>query len=98
MVVERRALVGMTTTQLGDYAAIRALTGADPARLGNSGAPTILRVLDVPVGGEAPVTMTKWDYDFLNGYYDAQRSLSAAAQRSAISRSMEQRRGKPSGY
>ncbi|MGE5561682.1 MAG: hypothetical protein ACM3ZV_00040 [Bacillota bacterium] len=95
VVVERRALVGMTTTQLADYAAIRALTGADPAHLGNSGAPTILHVLDVPVGGQAPVTMTKWDYDFLSGYYDAERTLSTAAQRSAIRRDMARQLGRP---
>ena len=88
VVVERGALVGLTTTQLADYAAIRALTGADPARLAGSGAPTILHVLDVPVGGEAPVTMTKWDYDFLSGYYDAERNLRTSAQRSAIARSI----------
>jgi len=88
VVVERRALVGLTTTQLGDYVAVRALTGADPLKLANSSAPTILRVLDVPIGGEAPVTMTKWDFDLLWGFYDAKRDLSTAAQRSAIARGM----------
>jgi hypothetical protein len=96
VVVERRALVGLTTTQLADYTAIRALTAADPARLANSGAPTILHVLDVPIGGEAPITMTKWDYGFLSNYYDAQRNLRTAAQRSAIARGMTQDiQGKP---
>jgi hypothetical protein len=84
VVVEKRALTGMTTTQLADYANIRALTGADPAKLGNSGAPTILHVLDVPIGGVAPVTMTKWDFAFLRGFYDTRRNLRAGAQRSAI--------------
>jgi hypothetical protein len=88
VVVERRALVGLTTTQLADYTAIRALTGADPAKLGNSGAPTILHVLDVPIGGEAPVTMTKWDFDLLSGFYDSRRDLRTPAQRSAIAKSM----------
>ena len=88
IVVERRALVGLTTTQLADYVAVRALTGADPLKLANSGAPTILHVLDVPIGGEAPVTMTKWDFDLLSGFYDAKRDLSTAAQRAAIARSM----------
>jgi hypothetical protein len=88
VVVERRALVGLTTTQLADYTAVRALTGADPAKLANSGAATILDVLDVPIGGEAPVTMTKWDFDFLSGFYDAHRDLRTSAQRSAIARSM----------
>lgn len=96
VVVERKALVGMTTTQLADYAAVRALTGADPARLTNSGAPTILRVLDIPVGGEAPVTMTSWDFNFLKGFYDARRNLSTGAQRSAISKSMAKQLRNPS--
>lgn len=90
VVVERRALVGLTTTQLADYTAVRALTGADPAKLGNSGAATILHVLDVPIGSEAPITMTKWDLDFLSGFYDAHRDLRTSAQRSAIAKSMTQ--------
>jgi len=88
VVVERRALVGLTTTQLADYVAVRALTGADPLKLAGSSAPTILRVLDIPIGSEAPVTMTKWDFDLLYGFYDAKRDLSTAAQRSAIAKGM----------
>src|SRR6185437_2437839 len=82
VVVERKALLGLTTTQLADYVAVRALTGADPAKLGNSGAPTILHVLEVPIGSAAPITMTKWDFAFLNGYYDAHRDMRTGAQRS----------------
>jgi hypothetical protein len=89
VVVQKKALVGMTTTQLADYAAIRALTGADPAKLGNSAAPTILHVLDVPVGAEAPITMTKWDFAFLKGYYDARPTLRTGARRSAIADEMD---------
>ncbi|HYX46644.1 MAG TPA: hypothetical protein VE820_07470, partial [Sphingomicrobium sp.] len=88
VVVERKALIGLTVTQLADYAAIRLLTGADPAHLGNSGAPTILHVLEIPIGGTAPVTMTKWDFAFLKGYYDVQRNSHSSAQRSAITDSM----------
>lgn len=89
VVVEKKALVGMTTTQLADYASIRALTGADPAKLGSSSPPSILRVLDVPVGGEAPITMTNWDFAFLHGYYDARPVLRTGARRSAIVDSMD---------
>jgi hypothetical protein len=88
VVVERKALLGLTITQLADYAAIRLLTGADPSHLGNSGAPTILHVLEVPIGGTAPITMTQWDFAFLRGYYDASRNLHTSAQRSSISDSM----------
>lgn len=93
VVVERKALLGLTTTQLADYTAIRALTGADPARLASSGAPTILHVLEVPIGGEAPITMTEWDYGFLSSYYDARRDLRTGAQRSAIARGMDEQLG-----
>ena len=89
VVVEKRALAGLTTTQLADYAAIRALTGADPAKLGGSGAPTILHVLQVPIGGEAPITMTSWDFAFLKGFYDARRNLSTSRQRSDIGKTIE---------
>ena len=95
VVVEKRALAGLTTTQLADYAVIRALTGADPAKLGNSGASTILHVLQVPVGGEAPVTMTQWDYAFLKGFYEARRILSTSRQRSAIGETIEKQVGQP---
>lgn len=95
VVVETRALAGLTTTQLADYAAIRALTGADPAKLANSGAPTILHVLEVPMGGETPITMTKWDLAFLKGFYDVQRTMHANAQRSAINDSVTESIQKP---
>ena len=95
VVVERRALLGLTVTQLADYAAIRLLTGADPSHLGNSGAPTILHVLEVPIGGTAPITMTQWDFAFLRGYYDARRNLHTSAQRSAITDSMTKDLRKP---
>lgn len=97
VVVERKSLIGMTVTQLADYTAVRALTGADPAKLGNSSAPTILHVLNVPIGGAAPVTMTSWDLSFLEGYYDARRNLRTGAQRSSIGDSMSKALGSPPG-
>jgi hypothetical protein len=90
VVVERHALAGLTTTQLADYAAMRAFADADPARLENSGAPSILRVLEAPMGREVPITLTQWDMAFLRGFYASPRNLSTAAQRSAISESMAQ--------
>jgi hypothetical protein len=97
VVVERKALVGTTVTQLADYTAVRALTGADPAKLRSSSPPTILHVLDVPIGEAAPVTMTRWDFSFLQGYYDARRNLRNGAQRSAIGESMSKQLQSPDG-
>lgn len=87
VVVDRQSLAGLTVTQLADYAAIRALTGADPATL-RDGAPTVLEALEAPFGQSVPVTMTQWDLAYLRGYYDARRNLSTAAQRSAIAKKM----------
>ena len=88
VVVERAALAGLTTTQLADYAAMRAYAGADPTRIRDPGAPTILRILDAPMGSAVPVTMTSWDFAFLNGLYASRRDITTAAQRSAIGKTM----------
>ena len=88
VIVARDALAGLTTTQLADYVTLRALTGADPARLTKSGPSTILHAIDAPEGSEVPITMTEWDLAFLRGYYDARRNLSPAAQRSAITKTV----------
>lgn len=89
VVVERGALDGLTVTQLADYVALRAFTGADPARLKGSRVPTILQVLDAPADAEVPASMTAWDLAFLNGFYSVERGTSNAGARSAISREVE---------
>lgn len=86
VVVERGALDGLTTIQLADYASMRAFAQLDPARLEESAAPTILKVLEVPMGGSVPITMTRWDFGLLRSLYTSPTNLAAAAQRSAIRR------------
>ena len=86
VVIEDRALDGLTTTQLADYAAMRTLVASDPARLGDSRAPTILRIIDAPMGAEIPITMTSWDFGILKSFYASNPLASAAAQRSEVRR------------
>ena len=93
VVVERAALVGLTVTQLADYATMRALGHADPAALGGSTAPTILTVLDAAPGSETPVTLTGWDLGFLKALYAAPENIYAAGQRSAIRRDLQRSLG-----
>lgn len=88
VVVERRALDGLTTTQLADYAALRGLTAADPQRLAGSGAPSILTALDAPANAQVPLSMTDWDFSFLRGYYQTHRGWSTASQQSEIQRTV----------
>lgn len=95
VVVERKSLAGLTVTQLADYAAMRAFSGADPARLNNSGAPTILRVLEAPMGTAVPITMTRWDLGFLRGLYSSPTDITGAAQRSEIAKTVGQEVHRP---
>lgn len=86
VVIESDALDGLTTIQLADYASMRTLIASDPERLGNSRAPTILRVIDAPMGAEIPITMTSWDLGILKGFYASNPNVSAASQKSETRR------------
>jgi hypothetical protein len=78
VVVEAKALDGLTTTQLADYAAMRAFSRSDPSRLPGTG-----------MGEEVPITLTAWDLAFLRSLYAAPANISAAAQRFGIRRGVE---------
>jgi hypothetical protein len=88
LVVEARALDGLTTTQLADYAAMRTFTGADPARMQDRNLTTILTLLDAPMGSEVPVTLTSWDLAFLQSLYASNASVYAPGQRGEIQAGM----------
>ena len=84
LVVEADALVGLTTTQLADYAAMRLLARTDPSRLENSAAPTILSILEAPINSEVPITLTDWDFGFLKALYASDVGRYAGQQRGEI--------------
>lgn len=94
VVVESKALEGLTTIQLADYAAMRAFTRADSSKLPAS-ASTILTILEAPMDSEVPITMTEWDLAFLRSFYAAPANLTAAAQRSQIRRNLKRELEKP---
>jgi hypothetical protein len=89
LVVERKALEGLTVTQLADYAAMRLLARTDPSRVAGK-APTILTVLEAPMGSAIPITLTDWDLAFLRGLYSSPQNLFAARQRSEIANEMRE--------
>jgi hypothetical protein len=97
VVIERRGLDGLTTTQIADYAAMRAFSDASPARARETGAPTILTILETPMGSEMPLSMTAWDLSFLRGLYASPPSLFSNAQRGAIGAYMKRHIDKPAG-
>jgi hypothetical protein len=94
VVIERRAVNGLSTAEIADYATMRALTDASPARARETGAPTILTVLETPMGSEMPLTITAWDMSFLRGLYATPANLFASAQRGAIGEAMKREIGR----
>jgi hypothetical protein len=93
VVVETKALDGLTTVQLADYAAMRAFTRVDPSKLPAS-APTILSILEAPMDSEVPITLTPWDLAFLRAFYASPPNLTTAAQRGEVRRGVERELGK----
>ena len=88
LVVEAGALDGLTPTQLADYAGMRLLAKADPARLPANAPSTILTALTTPMGSPTPITMTKWDLGLLRGIYASARDLNPGSQRSQVAGSL----------
>jgi hypothetical protein len=86
VVVERRALEGLSAIQLADYALMRALARTEPDRLTAASPPSILSVLEAPMGSEIPLTLTRWDLGFLRGLNAAAPNLRTPQQRSEIRR------------
>lgn len=69
MLVEPKAVTGLTALQLADYAAMRLFARADPARLGPDSPGSILSALAAPMGSEVPQSVTEWDVAFLKALY-----------------------------
>lgn len=88
VVVEAEAAIGLTTTQLGDYAAMRAFSAADPAKLKKSQTPTILTVLDAGPSAQVPVTLTHWDLAYLRALYSTPERLDSPRQRTTMANRM----------
>jgi hypothetical protein len=91
LVVEARAVLAVTPTQLADYAAMRTFTGADPARLPDRNLSTILTVLDAPIGSYVPITLTRWDLALLRSLYASDANSHAGEQRGEIRHGMDRR-------
>jgi hypothetical protein len=88
VVFDGRALEGLTVVQLADYAAMRAFARTDPSRLRDSSAPSILSVVDAPMGSAVPITLTQWDLAYLKALYSATENRRAGQQRGEMSRQM----------
>src|SRR5262249_49604677 len=83
LVVERKALAHLSTTQLADYAAMRLYARTDPSQV-TAAAPTILKGLEASNDTMIPVTLTEWDFGFLKALYQSRSRQYAGGQRHEI--------------
>jgi hypothetical protein len=90
VVIESGALEGLNATQLADYAAMRLFARLDPSRLPAPAPPTILTVLEAPMGSSVPLSMTSWDAGLLRGLYGSAINLRPGAVRSQIAREVKE--------
>ena len=81
VMVERSALAGLSVTQVGDFAAMRAFADTHPHRAAASGAPTILTILDKASDQMVPLTLTHWDLGYLKSLYATSNAYYASYQR-----------------
>ena len=88
VVVQADAIDGLTTTQLADYAAMRAFVRTDPTKLTEAAGRSILGIVTTPMGQPVPLTLTQWDLAFLKAYYASRLNTYAANQRSEMGKSM----------
>ena len=89
VVIEARALDGISTMQLADYATMRALA---PISWRSSSTPSrsILNLFDpTRTPAEQPASVTWWDVAMLKSLYDTSNSVPADIQRSAIAAAMK---------
>lgn len=89
ILMEQKGLIGLTTTQIADYAAMRALTTIYPERLSRSNAPTILHVMSSKIGDDTPPSLTQWDLAFLKSAYAVPPYAYSSSQRSRIRRAIK---------
>ena len=89
VVIDAKGLEGLTTTQLADYASMRAYVRVRPGRLSAPTSASILGVIDAPADAEVPASLTRWDLGFLRGMYSSDPYVATGAQRSQVGKSVE---------
>ncbi|MCC2977045.1 hypothetical protein LK533_10215 [Sphingomonas sp. PL-96] len=93
VIIERKALLRQSATQIADYAMMRTVVDGD-LRTTVANSQSILRVLDAPASSRPPTSLTRWDLAYLKGRYKGDLRVyglrRAAAIRSALKRELDQ--------
>jgi len=90
VVVDLKAIGGLTVTQVADYASMRAFAETDPARAAKAGAPTILTILDAADEQQIPLTLTAWDLGYLKSLYTTSNDYYANFHRGEMAHVLKQ--------
>lgn len=90
LVVEGKALNGVDTRQLADYAAMRLLAPTDTTHRTAVAAPSIIKLFDPGTTPDtAPASVTWWDFAFLKALYASSNDVNAWQQRGEMARKMK---------
>lgn len=91
VIIERRALVGLTPVQIADYALMRTLTDSTPKNMGETAANTILTAIDTAPGDETAASLTEWDLAYVRGRYATSPFRNGHSQGAAISAAVKRK-------
>lgn len=89
VVIERKALLGLTATQIADYAVMRTMIDRAPDLSKVPGQVTILGALTAPMGAAVPASLTEWDLAYLKGRYSGDPRFFGPSQSAAIRESIQ---------
>jgi hypothetical protein len=89
LVVEAKAIDGVDTRQLADYAVMRTMAPTDTTHRTALPARSIIQLFDPGASPDtAPMTVTHWDFAFLKALYASSNDVAATQQRGEMARKM----------
>jgi hypothetical protein len=89
VVISFNALAGLDSTQLADYALMRALVRTEPADVKALQSRTILNLFNAAPGTPVAASLTAWDLSFLKAFYASSMNNYAEYQRAQMKGLME---------
>jgi len=85
LLLEEKALIGMTTVQIADFAAMYNLIEADSSVKTNAAPNSILTLFNDQISPEdRPASISEWDIIMLSALYHSPLNVAAPLQRSAM--------------
>jgi hypothetical protein len=88
IIIDLKAIDGLTPMQIADYAAMRTLAATRPPGEGSAGEDSILTLFDAHQGDGKPAAMSKRDAAYLHALYATSNVVSGAAQQANIADSI----------